>query len=91
VSDFYRTVLIGGVKMKIEVLGPGCPRCQTLEANVREAIRQLDIEADVEKVTAMGEIAARGVMSVPGVVVDGEVVSTGKLLSVEEVKTILGK
>jgi small redox-active disulfide protein 2 len=77
--------------MKIEVLGPGCPRCQTLEANVREAIRQLDIEADVEKVTAMGEIAARGVMSVPGVVVDGEVVSTGKLLSVEEVKTILGK
>ena len=77
--------------MKIEVLGPGCPRCQSLEANVKEALSQLGMEAEVEKVTDMGQIAARGVMSTPGVVIDGEVVSAGKLLSVDEVKAILEK
>lgn len=77
--------------MKIEVLGPGCPRCQSLEANVKEALKQLGMEADVEKVTEMGQIAAKGVMSTPGVVVDGEVKSAGKLLSVDELKAILEK
>ncbi len=77
--------------MKIEVLGPGCPRCQSLEANVKEALSQLGMEAEVEKVTEMGQIVAKGVMSTPGVVIDGKVVSAGKLLSVDEVKAILEK
>ncbi len=77
--------------MKIEVLGPGCPRCQSLEANVKEALSQLGMEAEVEKVTEMGQIVARGVMSTPGVVIDGKVVSAGKMLSVDEVKAILEK
>ncbi len=77
--------------MKIEVLGPGCPRCQTLEANVKEAVNQLGIDAEVVKITEMGQIVSRGVMSTPGVVIDGRVVSVGKMLSVDEMKEILGK
>ena len=77
--------------MKIEVLGPGCPRCQTLEANVKQAVDQLGIDAEVEKITEMGQIMARGVMSTPGIVIDGRVVSAGKMLSVDEIRAILEK
>ncbi len=75
--------------MKIEILGPGCPRCQALEANAKEAVRELGLEAEVEKVTEMGKIMAYGVMSTPGIVVDGKVKGSGKLFSVEEIKEML--
>jgi small redox-active disulfide protein 2 len=63
----------------IEVLGPGCANCQKLEANVREAVAQVGIEAEVRHVTDYAEIAQRGVMNTPGLVIDGTVVSTGKV------------
>lgn len=63
----------------IEVLGPGCSNCQKLEANVREAVAQAGIEADIRHVTDYAEIAQRGVMSTPGLVIDGTVVSAGKV------------
>jgi small redox-active disulfide protein 2 len=63
----------------IEVLGPGCNNCQKLEANVREAVAQAGIEADIRHVTDYAEIAQRGVMNTPGLVIDGRVVSTGKV------------
>jgi small redox-active disulfide protein 2 len=63
----------------IEVLGPGCANCQKLEANVREAVAQAGIEADIRHVTDYAEIAQRGVMNTPGLVIDGRVVSTGKV------------
>lgn len=63
----------------IEVLGSGCPNCQKLEANAREAVAQAGIEAQIIKVTDYGEIASRGVMSTPGLVIDGKVVSAGKI------------
>ncbi len=75
--------------MKIEILGPGCPRCQALEANAKEAVKELGLEAEVEKVTEMGRIMAYGVMSTPGIVVDGKVKGSGKLFSVEEIKKML--
>ncbi len=75
--------------MKIEILGPGCPRCQALEANAKEAVKELGLEAEVEKVTEMGKIMAYGVMSTPGIVVDGKVKGSGKLFSVEEIKEML--
>ncbi len=75
--------------MKIEILGPGCPRCQSLEANAKQAAKELGIDAEVVKVTEMGKIAAHGVMSTPGIVVDGEVKGSGKLFSVEEIKQML--
>ncbi len=77
--------------MKIEILGPGCPRCESLMENIKQALEQLGMEADVNKVTEMGQIVARGVMSTPGVVIDGKVVSAGKLLSVDEAKAIIEK
>lgn len=63
----------------IEVLGPGCANCQKLEANVREAVAQAGIDAEIRHITDYAEIAARGVMSTPGLVIDGTVVSTGKV------------
>ena len=75
--------------MKIEILGTGCTKCKALEANVKEAIKQLGGFHQVLKVEELVEIMNYGVMSTPGLVVDGEVKSTGKLLSVDEILEIL--
>jgi small redox-active disulfide protein 2 len=63
----------------IEVLGAGCANCRRLEANAREAVAQLGIEAEIRHVTDDAEIAARGVLSTPGLVIDGRVVSAGRI------------
>jgi small redox-active disulfide protein 2 len=63
----------------IEVLGSGCPNCRKLEANAREAVAMAGVEAEVRHVTDPREIVARGVMSTPGLVIDGRVVSTGRI------------
>ena len=75
--------------MKIQVLGSGCPKCKTLTERVEEAVAALGLECDVEKVTDINEIIGFGVMVTPGLVIDGEVRSTGKLLSVEDIKSLL--
>lgn len=64
---------------KIEVLGPGCPNCQRLEANARQAIVMAGVEAEIVHVTDYREIHAHGVMSTPGLVIDGTVMSTGRI------------
>jgi small redox-active disulfide protein 2 len=76
----------GGETVKIEVLGPGCAKCQATEANVKEAVRALGVEVEVRKVTDVKEIAGYGVFSVPAVVVDGQVKSVGKIPSFDEIK-----
>jgi small redox-active disulfide protein 2 len=63
----------------IEVLGPGCNNCLKLEANAREAVAHAGIEAEIRHVTDYSEIAERGVMNTPGLVIDGEVVSAGRI------------
>jgi small redox-active disulfide protein 2 len=70
---------------KIEVLGSGCPNCQRLEANAREAVAMAGVEAEVLHVTDFREIAARGVMSTPGLVIDGKVVSAGRIPSAGDI------
>jgi small redox-active disulfide protein 2 len=65
----------------IEVLGPGCNNCRRLEANAREAVTMAGIEADIVKVTDYGAIMAYGIMSTPGLVIDGKVVSYGRIPS----------
>ena len=73
--------------MEIKVLGPGCPRCQQTEKNVKEAISELGVvAANVEKVTDTMEIAKHGVFGTPAVVVDGEVKSVGKIPTKDEIK-----
>ncbi|MBB1511720.1 TM0996/MTH895 family glutaredoxin-like protein [Tessaracoccus sp. MC1627] len=65
--------------MLIKVLGPGCKNCTNLEKNVREALTRLGVDAEVEKVTEYADIMAHGVMSTPGLVIDGDVVSYGRV------------
>ncbi|MCM8787463.1 MAG: thioredoxin family protein [Candidatus Omnitrophica bacterium] len=75
--------------MKIEIVGPGCPRCIATEKNVKEAVKQLGIQAEITKVTNVAEFAKKGIMFTPAVVVDGEVKISGKIPTVDEVKKIL--
>ena len=77
--------------MKIEVLGPGCPRCRTLAANAADAVSAAGVDCQVEKVTDITEIMKRGVMMTPVLVLDGEVKSSGKVLSVDEIKALITK
>ena len=63
----------------IEVLGPGCNNCVRLEKNAREAVAMAGVEAEVVHVTEYKDIMARGVMSTPGLVIDGKVVSVGRV------------
>lgn len=75
--------------MKIEVLGTGCPKCMSLEGNVRKALEGLSLHADVEKVTEIEQIIQRGVMSTPALVIDGKVVLQGKNPTVDQLKKII--
>jgi small redox-active disulfide protein 2 len=69
----------------VEVMGPGCANCRRLEATVRQAVDQAGIEAEIRHVTDYGEIISRGVMSTPGLAVDGVAVSAGRVPSREQV------
>ena len=73
----------------IEVLGPGCANCQRLEATVRAVVERTGIEAEIHHVVDYREIAARGVMSTPGLVIDGVVVSSGRVPTNEQVEAWL--
>ncbi|MGB9715630.1 MAG: thioredoxin family protein [Thermodesulfovibrionales bacterium] len=77
--------------MKIQVAGPGCPRCHETEKNVREACSQLNLDADIQHVYDIKEIAKLGVIFTPAVIIDGKIVTSGKIPSVEELKKILSK
>ncbi len=75
--------------MKVQILGTGCPRCRKLEERVDDIIGELGIECEVEKVSDIKDIMAFGVMMTPALAIDGEIKSTGKLLSVDEIKELL--
>ena len=75
--------------MDIKVLGPGCNNCVRLEANTREALADLGLTASIEKVTDFPTIIGYGIMSTPSLVVDGEVVSAGRVPSVADIKQLI--
>lgn len=77
--------------MKIEILGIGCPKCKQLTANTEAALRELNICADISKVTDIAKITEYNVMMTPALVIDGAVISAGKLLTKDEIKKILAK
>jgi len=75
--------------MKIKILGTGCPNCKVLERNTKEAVENLKLKAEIEKVTDISKIMKYGVMSTPALVIDEKVVSYGKVLSSDEIKKLL--
>ena len=75
----------GGVK----VMGSGCAKCNALEQAVREALTELGMETAIDHVTDFAQIAAYGVMTTPALVVDGKVVSYGKVLKKGEAKALI--
>ncbi|HCJ58848.1 thioredoxin family protein [Lutispora sp.] len=75
--------------MEIKVLGTGCDKCKNLEANAKEAIRELGIEASIEKIEDLVQIMKYGVMSTPGLVINDKVRSVGKVLKVDEIKKLI--
>lgn len=75
--------------MKIEILGTGCTKCKALEEATKQAVAQSGKFAQIEKVEDVMKIMEYQVMSTPGLVIDGKVVSTGKLLSVNEIVELI--
>jgi small redox-active disulfide protein 2 len=76
--------------MRVQVLGTGCARCKQLTANVEAALRQLDLDATVEKVEDIREIARFGVLGTPALAVDGRIKVAGKVPSASELCGLLG-
>ena len=75
----------------IKILGSGCVKCMELEKATRAAVSELRLDYEIEYVTDFAEIAGYGVMTTPALVFNGEVISYGKVLTVEEVKALLSK
>lgn len=75
----------------VKVLGSGCKKCNDLEAATVEALAELGMDTTVDHVKDFGEIAKYGVMSTPALVVDGKVLSYGKVLKKDEVVALLRK
>jgi small redox-active disulfide protein 2 len=76
-------------KMKIEVLGMGCPKCLKTKENIKAALAELGMAAEVAEVKNLKEIADYGVMMTPAVVIDGQVKLSGRVPSIEQVKSLL--
>lgn len=75
----------------IQVLGTGCKKCFSLKENVEAALKDMGIEADVQKIEDINEIVQFGVMSTPALAVDGQVKIVGKVATPDEIKAVLSK
>lgn len=77
--------------MKIKILGPGCPKCKTLDKMTREVVEKNGITATITKVEDIMEIMNYGVMSTPALVIDGKVALKGRIPSSDELEKILAR
>ena len=77
------------VSSPVKVLGSGCMNCNLLEEHTRQALEELGMDTSIEHVTDFVAIAGYGVMTTPALVVDGKVLSSGKVLSKEEASILL--
>ena len=73
----------------IEVFGPGCAKCVKLFANVEAAAHELGLDCEVEKVTDIDRMVAAGILMTPGLAIDGTLVASGRVLSVDELRSLL--
>lgn len=77
--------------MNIEILGQGCPKCLTLEATVKKALAELNLSAEVVKITNINTIIEKGIMQTPGLIIDGKLALQGKVPNLEQIKQIIQK
>ena len=76
--------------MEIKVLGPGCANCYKMEEIAKQAVKELGIAAEVVKITDLGDIVRHGILSTPGLIVNGKVKHSGKPLpSLDKVKELI--
>ncbi|HAY99041.1 redox-active disulfide protein 2 [Mesotoga sp. Brook.08.YT.4.2.5.1] len=75
--------------MKIEIFGSGCPRCKQTEKIMKKAVEELGSDAEVDKVTDMMAIMEKGIVSTPAVAIDGKIVLSGKIPSIDEAKRLI--
>ncbi|MFO7712104.1 MAG: thioredoxin family protein [Dehalococcoidia bacterium] len=75
--------------MKIKILGPGCARCHQLEKTVKEAVKELGVDAEIEEVRDLKKIMEYPILTTPGLVIDEKVVCSGRVPSKSEVTTLI--
>ena len=75
--------------MKIQILGTGCPRCKALASNAEKAVKELGLNAEIEKVTGIQDILKFEILMTPGLVIDGKVRAAGRVPSTDEIKQLL--
>ncbi len=76
---------------ELKVFGMGCPKCATMYDNCRAALDEGNLQGNVIKIKTLDEITKNGIMFTPALMIDGRLVSEGKILSVEQVKALLAK
>lgn len=77
--------------MKIEILGPGCPKCHNTEENVKKALLELNKAAEVIKVTDINAIIEKGVIQTPALIINDKIAMQGKIPTVEQIKQLIQK
>jgi small redox-active disulfide protein 2 len=77
--------------MQVKILGPGCKNCRNLEQRTRDALGDLGLAADITEVSDYGEIAGYGVMKTPGLVIDEDVVISGRVPSASELRDLIAQ
>ncbi len=76
--------------MEIKILGPGCANCHKMEELAKQAVKDLDVKAEVLKITDIGQIAMHGILSTPGLIVNGKIRHSGKPLpTLDKVKELI--
>lgn len=75
---------------KIQILGTGCAKCEKLAANAKQAAENLNLDFEIEKVTELHKIMSFGVLTTPGLVVDGKVLVSGKVLAANVIEKLIG-
>ncbi len=72
--------------MKIKVYGPGCANCQNLEKNAKRAVKEIGLDVEIVQIQEIDQIMEAGIIATPGLAIDGEIKSMGRVPSVEEIK-----